>query len=204
MKTDYNIFPRYTSFSLINSPIIPLRTAYQNYKNQNKNLKLNKLDKIRNIVISYDNIEPKSLDSGKPVQCISGTIVNKSLNRLTKNFKFFSDTNLRSNKSKIPKTKYTYLFKPYPKKIEPLNLLKNEKSLEESVKIVNDRYLKYYHFPKEYTYQNETPRLIQNAFLKYTNEKRSIKLTIRGRDDYKELRHKIIGIRRKLYNPKNV
>ena len=90
MRTEYNIYPKYSSFSLITSPTLPLRTSYQNYINQNKKLKLNKLDKIRNIVISYDNIEPKSLNSEKSIQCISGVIVNKSLNRLKKNLHYFS------------------------------------------------------------------------------------------------------------------
>ena len=80
-----------------------------------------------------------------------------------------------------------------------------KKSLKENVEILDDIYLKNYVFPNGYTYQEPgIPRLIQNAFLKYSNQKRKIKLNIRGQNNYNDLKHQIISIRRNLYDPKNI
>ena len=197
---------------MIHSPLQSLKniTFFQQYKiDQKKKKKVSKINKIGNFILSYDNIEPKNSKSHKTLY-LSGININNKSNGNKNNLITLSRVQISPFKYKLTKLNnnenlYIYKLKKNPKKIEPLNLQKYEKSLKESVKILNSRNLKNYSFPKIYSYQQPgTPRLIQDVFLKYTNEKRNIKIKIRGRNDYDQLKHEIIGLRRTLYNPKNV
>lgn len=197
---------------MIHSPLQSLKniTFFQQYKiDQKKKKKVSKMNKIGNFILSYDNIEPKNSKSHKTLH-LSGININNKSNGNKNNLITLSRVQISPFKYKLTKLNnnenlYIYKLKKNPKKIEPLNLQKYEKSLKESVKILNSRNLKNYSFPKIYSYQQPgTPRLIQDVFLKYTNEKRNIKIKIRGRNDYDQLKHEIIGLRRTLYNPKNV
>ena len=211
-NTNNNFYSKFSNYSMIHSPLQSLKniTFFQKYKiGQKKKQKVTKLNKMGNFILSYDNIEPKNSKSHKILH-LSGMNINYKSNGDKNNLITLSSIPISPFKYKLTKLNpnhnlYMYKLKKYPKKIEPLNLQKYEKSLKESVKILNSRNLKNYRFPKIYSYQQPgTPRLIQDVFLKYTNEKRDIKIKIRGRNDYDELKHEIIGLRRTLYNPKKV
>ena len=202
MKTQYYCYPRYSKYKVIDSPFNSLKNLsyFQQYqKNYQKIKNPIKIEKLSKEIISYDSIEPKNSISKNDIPITSG-------------FKIIKPNKIKNNsfsKSKLTKfnnnNRYSYLFKAYPKRIEPLDLQRNEKSLKENVEILDDIYLKNYVFPNGYTYQEPgIPRLIQNAFLKYSNQKRKIKLNIRGQNNYNDLKHQIISIRRNLYDPKNI
>ncbi len=202
MKTQYYFYPRYSKFKVMDTPFDSLKSSsfFQQYQNNYQKIKKPiKLQKLSKELISYDSIEPKNSISKNDIPITSG-------------FKIIKPNKIKNNsfsKSKLTKfnnnNKYSYLFKAYPKKIEPLDLQRNEKSLKENVEILDRLYLKNYIFPHGYTYQEPgIPRLIQNAFLKYSNQKRNIKFHIRGQNNYPDLKHQIISIRRNLYDPKNI
>jgi hypothetical protein len=203
MKTQYYFYPRYSKYKIIDTQFDSLKNIsfFQQYqKNYQKMKKPIKIEKLSKEIISYDSIEPKNSISKKDIPITSGIKIIKP-NKIKNNS--FSKSKLTTKLNK--NNKYTYLFKAYPKKIEPLDLQRNEKSLKENVEILDDLYLKNYVFPHGYTYQEPgIPRLLQNAYLKYTNQKRNIKLHIRGQNNYNDLKHQIISIRRNLYDPKKV
>ena len=211
-NTNNHFYTKSNNYSMIHSPLQSLKniTFFQNYKiGQIKKKKVTKINKMGNFILAYDNIEPKNSKSHKILH-LSGININNKSNGDNNNLISLSSIPISPFKTKLTKLNpnhnlYIYKLKKNQKKIEPLNLKKYEKSLKESVKLLNSRNLKNYSFPKIYSYQQPgTPRLIQNVFLKYTNEKRNIKIKIRRRNDYDELKHEIIGLRRTLYNPKKV
>ena len=105
-----------------------------------------------------------------------GIIQNNNLN-LSKNFRNKNNNSILSN------TAYTYLLRKNRKVLRKFDL----------------------HFPKYYSYQPPgTPRCIQDVYIKYSNKKRNLKLKMMERNDYDELKHKIVSFRRHLYNPKNI
>ena len=213
MKKEYNFHKlKKQNFSIIHSPLQTLKniTFYQKYNNLHKNKRIKKIDTMTNLILSYDSLEPKNSKSEKNFNTLTGISINNHNNGTKNNLITLSNIPISPLKNKLlklsnSKNSFTYSLKKNPKKIQPLNLEKYEKNFEECYKILNSRNLKNYSLPKIFSYQKKgTPRLIQNTFLKYTNEKRNIKNKIIRRNDYNEIKNQVISLRRNLYDPKKI
>jgi hypothetical protein len=209
MYTQTYFFPETSNFHTISSPynVIKNISIFKSYQKKHSPKKPSIVDKMGNIIFALNkNNDFYSTTSTEPnISGITmldetiGIIQNNNLN-LSKNFRNKNNNSILSN------TAYTYLLRKNRKVLRKFDLQRNEKTLSKSLEILyKNNNLRNYHFPKYYSYQPPgTPRCIQDVYIKYSNQKRNLKLKMMERNDYDELKHKIVSFRRHLYNPKNI
>ena len=192
MYTQTYFFPETSNFHTISSPynVIKNISIFKSYQKKHSPKKPSIVDKMGNIIFALNkNNDFYSTTSTEPnISGITmldetiGIIQNNNLN-LSKNFRNKNNNSILSNTAQ-----------------------RNEKTLSKSLEILyKNNNLRNYHFPKYYSYQPPgTPRCIQDVYIKYSNQKRNLKLKMMERNDYDELKHKIVSFRRHLYNPKNI
>ena len=209
MYTQTYSFPELSNFHTISSPYNAIRniSIFKSYQKKHLPKRPSLIDKMGNVIFGLNtNSNFYSPSSTEPnisgitmLDEITGIIQNNNLN--------LSKTNRnKNNNSILSNTAYTYLLRKNRKVLRKFDLQRNEKTLSKSLEILyKNNNLRNYHFPKYYSYQPPgTPRCIQDVYIKYCNEKRNLKLKMMERNDYDELKHKIVSFRRHLYNPKNI
>ena len=201
-----NYFPEKSNFQKILSPYKTLRniSMYKSFKKENIEIKKNLLDSKGNIIYNpkknYNKISHSETNNSgiTMLDDLTGIIQKNNINLL--------EIPIKNKKYKFLNTTYTYLLKKNRKNLNKFNLQKYEKPFSKSIEnlyLKND--LRNYSLPKIYSYQIKgTPRYIQDVYIKYSNEKRNLKLKILKQENCDELKHKVVTYRRFLYNPKNI
>jgi hypothetical protein len=201
-----NYFPEKSNFQKILSPYKTLRniSMYKSFKKENIEIKKNLLDSKGNIIYNpkknYNKISHSETNN-------SGITMLDDLKKIIqKNNIKLLEIPIKNKKYKFLNTTYTYLLKKNRKNLNKFNLQKYEKPFSKSIEnlyLKND--LRNYSLPKIYSYQIKgTPRYIQDVYIKYSNEKRNLKLKILKQENFDDLKHKVVTYRRFLYNPKNI
>ena len=201
-----NYFPEKSNFQKILSPYKTLRniSMYKSFKKENIEIKKNLLDSKGNIIYNpkknYNKISHSETNNSgiTMLDDLTGIIQKNNINLL--------EIPIKNKKYKFLNTTYTYLLKKNRKNLNKFNLQKYEKPFSKSIEnlyLKND--LRNYSLPKIYSYQIKgIPRYIQDVYIKYSNEKRNLKLKILKQENCDELKHKVVTYRRFLYNPKNI
>ena len=201
-----NYFPEKSNFQKILSPYKTLRniSMYKCFKKENIENKKNLLDSKGNIIYypkkNYNKISHSETNNSgiTMLDDLTGIIQKNNINLL--------EIPIKNKKYKFLNTTYTYLLKKNRKNLNKFNLQKYEKPFSKSIEnlyLKND--LRNYSLPKIYSYQIKgIPRYIQDVYIKYSNEKRNLKLKILKQENCDELKHKVVTYRRFLYNPKNI
>ena len=201
-----NYFPEKSNFQKILSPYKTLRniSMYKSFKKENIENKKNLLDSKGNIIYipkkNYNKISHSETNNSGITMLDDLTVI------IQKNNINLLDIPIKNKKYKFLNTTYTYLLKKNRKNLNKFNLQKYEKPFSKSIEnlyLKND--LRNYSLPKIYSYQIKgIPRYIQDVYIKYSNEKRNLKLKILKQENCDELKHKVVTYRRFLYNPKNI
>ena len=201
-----NYFPEKSNFQKILSPYKTLRniSMYKSFKKENIEIKKNLLDSKGNIIYipkkNYNKISHSETNNSGITMLDDLTVI------IQKNNINLLEIPIKNKKYKFLNTTYTYLLKKNRKNLNKFNLQKYEKPFSKSIEnlyLKND--LRNYSLPKIYSYQIKgIPRYIQDVYIKYSNEKRNLKLKILKQENFDDLKHKVVTYRRFLYNPKNI